>query len=230
MNEKMKPIDCGEFEGLVQDLDRPGMVVAEVREAALVHAESCSRCAQVLTENEALDFGLQALAAQEARIQISPRVETALLQALRKEQFRATRERTWWRVAALSTAAALLLTCGVMLRQHGIASNAGVPVAENAASATAPANDAANFDYPVIASNVGFDGTEDAGFVALPYADDSAVEEGAVVRVSLSRSALATLGVPVVDATDTEEIPADLVVSADGTPQAIRLLASSTNQ
>ena len=229
MNEKMKPIVCSEFEELVQDLDRPGMVIAEIREAALVHAELCSHCAQLLTENEALDFGLQALASQEARIQISPRVETTLLQTFRKEQFRATRERTWWRVAALSTAAALLLTCGVVLREHGVASTTGSPVAQNGISAGVQANEASDNDYPVIASNVGFDGAEDAGFVALPYADDSAVEEGAVVRVSLSPSALASLGVPVVEASDTDEIPADLVVSADGTPQAIRLLAAATN-
>jgi hypothetical protein len=54
------------------------------------------------------------------------------------------------------------------------------------------------------------------------------MEGAAVVRVALSRSALASLGVPVADATDTSEIPADLIVSVDGTPQAIRLVSQTT--
>ena len=60
-------------------------------------------------------------------------------------------------------------------------------------------------------------GTE---FVALPYADEAANLEGAAeVRVALSPSALASLGVPVADATNTNEIPADMIVSVDGTPR-----------
>ena len=47
-------------------------------------------------------------------------------------------------------------------------------------------------------------------FTPLPYADDpSMMEGGAVVRVILSRSALASFGVPIADTENSEQIPAD---------------------
>ena len=65
-------------------------------------------------------------------------------------------------------------------------------------------------------------------FVPLPYADDpTAVDGGTVVRVILSRPALASLGLPVADMGATDQIPADLVLSEDGSPQAIRLVSQS---
>ena len=71
--------------------------------------------------------------------------------------------------------------------------------------------------------------TADAtSFVRLPYADDSAaLDGGAIVRVELPRAALASLGLPVADAGDAQRILADLIVSADGTPEAIRLISES---
>ena len=67
-------------------------------------------------------------------------------------------------------------------------------------------------------------------FMPLPFADDpSMMEGGSVVRVILSRSALASFGVPLTGTETREQIPADLVVSADGTPEAIRLVAENVN-
>ena len=67
-------------------------------------------------------------------------------------------------------------------------------------------------------------------FTPLPYADDpSMMEGGSIVRVILSRSALASFGVSLSGAENREQIPADLVVSADGTPEAIRLVAQNEN-
>jgi len=49
--------------------------------------------------------------------------------------------------------------------------------------------------------------------------------------VVLSRAALASLGVPVVDVSAGEQIPADIVLSEDGAPQAVRLVSeASLNQ
>jgi len=65
-----------------------------------------------------------------------------------------------------------------------------------------------------------------ASFIPLPYADDpQGLEGGAVVRVELSGPALASLGMPVTLAGSSESVPADLLVSNDGTPQAIRLVS-----
>ena len=67
-------------------------------------------------------------------------------------------------------------------------------------------------------------------FTPLPYADDdSMMEGGSVVRVILSRSALASFGVSLSGVENREQIPADLVVSADGTPEAIRFVAQNVD-
>ena len=50
-----------------------------------------------------------------------------------------------------------------------------------------------------------------------------------MVRVILSRSALASLGMPLSGVENREQIPADLVVSADGTPEAIRFVAQNVD-
>ncbi len=69
-------------------------------------------------------------------------------------------------------------------------------------------------------------GESASDFIALPYADDPDGVEGAtVVRVELSGPALASLGMPVSLAGSSGSISADLLVSDDGTPQAIRLLS-----
>jgi hypothetical protein len=66
-------------------------------------------------------------------------------------------------------------------------------------------------------------------FVPVPYADDpAALEGGAIVRVTLPRSALPSFGLPITESDGTDTVFADLVVSEDGTPQAIRLV-SDTN-
>jgi hypothetical protein len=65
-------------------------------------------------------------------------------------------------------------------------------------------------------------------FVSLPYADDPGALDGAtVVRVTLSRAALASFGLPVADISPNDQVPADIALSEDGVPQAIRLVASA---
>ena len=60
----------------------------------------------------------------------------------------------------------------------------------------------------------------------LPYAyDPSELEGGAVVRVVLPRAALVSYGLPVEGMGVGDNVTADLVLSQDGTPQAIRLVA-----
>jgi hypothetical protein len=229
MSEEEIRMTCSEFEEVINDLDRAGMPEGALREKALAHAESCGPCARLLTETESLDFGFQALAAQDADRRAPSHVEAALLQAFRQEKQVSARPRMWWQLAALATAAVVLLALGFSLREHW------------ATSLNSPINNAALTPASVGAGQTGSDATPslsvdaaapeyEAGFVALPYADDAGTMEGAaVVRVALSRSALASLGVPVEDATDTSEIPADLIVSVDGTPQAIRLVSQVTS-
>lgn len=71
---------------------------------------------------------------------------------------------------------------------------------------------------------------EATAFYALPYADDLAsLDGGAIIRVTVPRSALASWGVPVSGIGGAGPLPADVVVSADGTPEAIRLVAQSSD-
>jgi hypothetical protein len=67
--------------------------------------------------------------------------------------------------------------------------------------------------------------SEDGEFVPVPYADDpSALEGGAIVRVTLPQSALPSFGLPITESDGADRVFADLLVSEDGTPQAIRLV------
>jgi hypothetical protein len=97
---------------------------------------------------------------------------------------------------------------------------AGPAVATQAplgATAKAPSNDPSSVE---LASS-----EQATDFFPLPYADDSALlDGGAVIRVAMPRSTLASWGFPVSGAA-ADRIPAELVVGADGTPQAIRLVA-----
>ena len=60
----------------------------------------------------------------------------------------------------------------------------------------------------------------------LPYADDpAALEGGSVVRVTLARSVLESYGLPAEGLGAGDRVTADMIVSEDGTPQAIRLVS-----
>jgi hypothetical protein len=205
-----------------------------LREAALAHAEGCSRCAQLMTDTEALDFSLQTLAVRDADLQAPPRVEAALLQELRLQKAAASGRKGQWRMAALGAAAVVLLALGLSVRHApvidgkmiaGGKTNAGNGAADHSVSA---ADSGAGASSVEVVQNVPSDSQDATAFVSLPYAADPAtLEGGTVVRVELSRSALASMGMPVADASATDRIPADIMLSEDGAPQAIRLVSSA---
>jgi hypothetical protein len=230
VREEVMDMDCAQFEEVLHDLGR-AETSATLRESALAHAESCERCARLMTEAEALDYGLRSLAAQDAEQQAPGRVAEALLREFRRERSAAPRRRVQWQLAALGAAAAVALALGVSLwhkvPQHSITGASGGSTGTSTAQSGTQGN-AAVVAGQLDANNSS--GSEYAtAFVPLPYADDAAMSDGgAVVRVVLSRSALASLGVPVTDVSDTTPIPADLVVSEDGTPQAIRLVSQAS--
>jgi hypothetical protein len=232
-------MNCGEFEELVHDLDRPGTQGLELRERALLHAEFCSRCALLVTENESLDYGLHALALQDAERKAAPNVEAAVLREFRRGKVLEAPRTIRWQFAVIGAAAIALLAVGVTLRHqaetnsHGstaagatAATSTPASLAENASAASGKNGDGSGGESPSISDA---DESEYAtAFVPLPYADDlSALDGGAVVRVMLSRAALTSLGLPETEMGGAERIRADLVVSDDGTPQAIRLVSQT---
>jgi hypothetical protein len=245
MNEMPVSMDCAAFEKISHHLYRPEVAEAALCEAALAHAESCSRCAALLTEVEWLEFSLLDVARHDANRQASPRVESALLQEFRRQKADTARRQIRKRLAALSVAAALFLALGLALRHQAgllhISSSASPVAVSNSRPTAAPARPAVQVaatkvsDAPRTQQHLApkkpatsdpADSEYATAFVQLPYSDDSATHDGgAVVRVSLSRSALASFGLPVADFASTDRIQADLIVGADGSPQAIRLVS-----
>jgi len=240
-------MDCAAFEKISQHLYRPDAAEAGLAEAALAHAESCSHCAALLTEVEWLEFSLRDLARHDANRRVSPRVESALLQEFRLQKAAAARRQIRWRLAALGVAAAVFLALGFSMHKYGVflprspAAPESNAVAAHAQPALVPALAPAPVEAPVHAQVTSAPATPAphkaapidssdseyaTAFVELPYADDSAaLDGGAIVRVSLSRSALISLGLPVDDFAGTDPVQADLVVGVDGTPEAIRLVS-----
>lgn len=223
-------MDCAQFESIVHDIERPGTEGFALREGVLAHAESCSRCARLVTEVESLDAGLRAIAAAAAPLQASPSVEMAVMAEFRRQKSASARSRVQRQIAALSTAAAALLAVGFSL--HHWATHSGITpkiagVISKPASPAVPAiAPAAGTAVENSATAVDPDDSEYAtSFVRLPYADDPpSLDDGAVVRVEMPRAALVSFGLPVAAMESDGMVQADLIVSADGTPQAIRLL------
>lgn len=216
-------MDCVQFQEIYHDLDRAGTSGFRLRERALAHAESCACCGLLLTDAEALDFALRNLAEHNAGRQAAPRVETALLREFQQAKLAGARGRVHKQLAALGTAAAILLALGLGVR-HRMASqpSSATPQAASVASGTS-ATSAQN-----VAASLQDDDEYATDFVPVPYADDPAALEGwAIVRVTLPRSALPSFGLPITESDGTDRVSADLLVSEDGTPQAIRLVSDA---
>lgn len=223
-NEGVARMNCSQFEEILHDLDRPGTRGLALRDVALAHAEICTPCAQLMTDAESLDFSLHAIATRDALLQAPPRIEANLLKEFRVQNAAVAGRKMRGRLAALSVAAAILLAMGLSLH------HSSVPGAQPGSNSGASGVNATPQIEPVeVADNRMLDSQDATGFVSLPYAADPAtLEDGAVVRVVLSRSALASLGLPVADVGASEQVPADIVLSEDGAPQAIRLVSQAS--
>ncbi len=227
-------MNCSQFEEIVHDVERPGTEGFALRDSALAHAESCSDCARLMTDAESLDASLREVARSEAGKQVSARVGTALMAEFRRQKAASSRRRVRRQIAALGTAAAMLLVLGFSLHRRFAPSPGTAPVT-NVAGTTSPlpailpvAAPTNSLHQDQESANQANDSEYATAFVPLPYADDpTAVDGGTVVRVILSRPALASLGVPVTDPGATDRIPADLLLSEDGSPQAIRLVSQT---
>ena len=244
-------MDCAEFRDVLHELDRPGTRGAAEFENAITHAESCGDCGVLLVEEESLDFAVGKVARETARMPGAARVEAALLTEFRKAKpgtaVMPTRGKMRWQIAALAVAAMVLLSLGTMIYERNLRQstvtpvtnvanqarptlNRTPPVAANTSStltSTAAANGDAGPVAKLPAASSGAQGTEyGTDYVRLPYADDPAgLEGGSVVRVTLARSALESYGLPAEGLGAGDRVTADMLVSVDGTPEAIRLVA-----
>jgi hypothetical protein len=242
MNEKLNPVDCVEFGELLPDLDRPGTRGHDLSEEILAHAEICAPCSALMMEAESLNFGLRRLAETTEGMVAPARVEAALLNEFRRTKSLGSARRFRRDLAALAIAATVLLAVGMGIYRHplkvkggtdspAIAQNA-TPGATSSTSTTAVAEGNTNTVLP--SNDASVTETEESeyatSFVPLPFADDpSETQGGAVVRVDLPRASLVSMGVPVAGLNANGHVVADLMLSEDGTPQAIRLISQSNS-
>jgi hypothetical protein len=233
--QRMNRMDCAEFQEVLPELDRPGSEGEALHERALAHAEGCSDCAALLIEVESLDFSLRQAATESSELQAPARLETLLLAEFRREKAATASRGVRWQLAAFAIAAAVLLALGISLHRQSLATPGGVNSALSSVQTAGPASD--NSAAPKLATAAADAGTQAAAsddseyttaYMPLPYAyDPSELEGGAVVRVVLPRAALVSYGLPVEGMGVRDHVTADMVVSQDGTPQAIRLVAQS---
>lgn len=175
--------------------------------------------------NDNLDDALQELASRGT--QGAPaRVEVVLLRAFRRKRL-VRRVKIWTSMAAVgavAAAGAILLTIPQAPSQKriGDAATRALPLS---ISQPNPTVTAVNPSRPKGRARKTRLATEVAtSFYPLPDADVSPVDEAAIVRVQLPRSAMRLVGLPVNEDRVDERIQADVVVGQDGLARAVRFV------
>jgi hypothetical protein len=241
-------MNCLEFENVVHDITRNNDVVSPWQRG-LDHAQGCERCAVLLAEARAVHASLRILAVTDGDKQAGPGVEAALLAAFRKNRVVVPASPRWkkWAVSgavvgAVAAAAVLALVLsfhgGLNRPQTAFGVSPVTHVSAPAKPAAAPVIVAAVKPemVPAVAEvSAGVNPTaavesanaSDGAFTPLPDSDDSLpLDGGAVIRVTMQKSMLASFGLQVSDddANSTEQIAADVVVDQAGMPRAIRVI------
>jgi len=222
---------CAEFDTIVHDVARPDALDKPAAVIAKFHAQTCERCAARLAQAQVLASALEAVAQDSADLGAPAHLDPALVSAFRehrrsleRKQHRQRRTRLrWLEWSALAAAAAVLLAIGAWnFSRPRISGTKTNPNAVVTSSENPSADGAAPQTESVETATV-----EDpnSDFVPLPYGESlSADDSGLVVRVSMTRSALGSLGYPVDEIHAADVVQADLLVGEDGLPRAVRLV------
>ena len=213
-------MNCEDFEDRVVDLARGEELAEAERAEALAHAAECLRCAARLDDERAVTSGLRAFAARTAGAEAPPRVEGALLRALRGQEsgeggaaMAPTSASRAVELLLLAAAAAILAAIVVVPPRVASLPELTAPVAGS------PTTGAGGEAAAVAAAD------ENAEFVALSYGEDlHELDSMQVVSVELPRTALTALGWPAADSAQTESVKAEVIVGYDGVARAIRFV------
>jgi anti-sigma factor RsiW len=225
-------MNCADFENVVHELARE-----EAREVlgdaatvmARFHAETCEACAARLAEARMVAQALQDAAENAEGLEAPERLEARLVAAFREHQRSLQRERyrerrvrlRWAEWMGLAAAAVVLVGVGAWVFSHG---HARVTKTSSSTVVASAVNAGANGGAQQ-AAGVESAAAEEVGFVPVPYGEGlSGDDSGLVVRVSMTRSALGSLGYPVDEMDGGDVIQADLLVGEDGWPRAVRLV------
>lgn len=225
-------MNCEEFGNVVHELAREDAHETLGDASAVMarfHAETCEPCAAKLVEAQSLARAIKDAAADSRGLEAPAQLEEALAAAFReyhrtleRSRYRARRTRLRWvEWLSLAAAAAALLAVGAWNFSRGHARKNTPAVT----SATAAPTSGANSDEQEVAfaDTAADDSVSD--FVPVPYAESGSADDSElVVRVSMTRSALGSLGYPVDEMHGGEVIQADLLVGQDGWPRAVRLV------
>jgi hypothetical protein len=223
-NDFRQNLNCEEFEAALFDagptLDAARVLRSDLRE----HALFCARCSDLLAEMRELNLVLSKLAEADACEGMPCSAEAALLQDFRRQRGPQRGEREFLQAWAFASAAVVLLILGIAVHR---------PVAPTYKEAVNPESvppEHVNARAISDTKNAEVATTNADSFLALSYSDDEAnPEDGAIIRVLVPRSTLASMGIPVADISE-ERVPAEVVMGEDGTPQAIRLVSQDREE
>ena len=212
-------MNCEEFAiaGLDRDLDAGEADSAAARE----HLRSCPHCAALYESSLALRADLRELAQLTSEASAPSRVEMRLRQEFRTRY--TTQKRRGRAVVAswlLAAAALILVATSLVLWQRGGRTDAAKQQPSTPAATHSVAN-GPELGGTLIAEN---DGDE---FAMIPGAIPGMMDDTTIVRVQMERGSLAALGLSVNEEHANDIVQVDLLLGADGQPQAYRLPQSS---
>jgi hypothetical protein len=229
-------MNCNRFETLLESLERNAPMAAELRSAALQHAESCGQCRARLAAARLLHMELQTLAKEDENLQAPARLEANLLSAFRERSLRPSR--VWRSVSWASLAAAVAVGIWLLAeqpwRQAGpsplvkiqAAQPASLPqIATTVKTRIAGKNSIHRRSRPTGSRTAASIADE---FIALSSGGSwYPVGDGMVVRVQVPRSAPALVGLPISGGDVSGTVTADVVLGEDGVARAIRFVTPS---
>jgi predicted anti-sigma-YlaC factor YlaD len=214
-------MNCEEFAiaGLERDLDAGGLD----SEAAREHLRSCPHCAGLYESSLALRADLRELGQLTSDATTPSRVEMRLRQEF---QTRHTTEKSRDRAVVASwllAAATLVLvaTSLVLWRRHGNVNTAKMEPPSLTPVSTRSVATGPELGSTLIAENGGDE------FALIPGAIPGMLDDTTVVRVQMQRGSLGALGLSVNEEHVNDIVQVDLLLGADGQPQAYRLPQSS---
>jgi hypothetical protein len=214
-------MNCEEFDltWLDRDLDTGGLDFT----AAFEHLRSCPHCAALYESSLALRADLRELAQLTSEATTPSRAEMRLRQEFRT---RHTTEKSRGRVVVASwllAAATLVLVAAslVLWQRHSAVNTAKMRQRSPLPAAIRSVATGPELGGTLIAEN---DGEE---FALIPGAIPGMLDDTTVVRVQMERGSLGALGLSVNEEHANDVVQVDLLLGADGQPQAYRLPQSS---
>jgi hypothetical protein len=239
-------MNCQDFEGIINDLAREQTVAVADRARAMVHGETCARCAARMHDEFMVTAALRSLSASADRQEAPPQVEGALRYAFRQQNRRPVRMvparwQGWGGAVAMGAVAAgmllvLAFTTAALRRPEASerkpaeGSRQVKPSRQNRienaeARTETPVDPAGGTASAEGGDLLAMEAGGEEGFVPLQLGDDLADVDGAqVMRVEVPSAALVSLGLLSSQGDGAEGVEADVLLGQDGVAHAIRLV------